>query len=224
MALISNPQSAIRNSRFMIHLHTPSHSPDAAAIGRAVEILRLGGIVAYPTDTLYGLAVDPRSAAAVAKLFAIKGRDARVALPLVAADLAQAEHVGRIGPLERRLAARFWPGPLTLVVPANAALTPALLAGGDTVAVRVPAHPVAQALARAFEFAIPATSANLSGAPATADPQDVCGALGHHLDLLLDAGPAPGGPPSTIVRIVGDTPVLLRRGAIAWERVLESLQ
>jgi L-threonylcarbamoyladenylate synthase len=208
----------------MIRQAINSDAPEPAAIARAVEILRLGGVVAFPTDTLYGLAVDPRSAIAVATLFTIKGRDAQVALPLIAADVQQAETIGELGDIERRLAAAFWPGPLTLVLPARHELTPAALGGGDTVAVRVPAHGVARALARAFGFAITATSANLSGASATADPDAVHAAFGDRLDLLFDAGLAPGGPPSTIVRIDRGRPTLVRAGAIAWERVLESLQ
>ena len=208
----------------MIRQAITSETPEPAAIARAVEILRLGGVVAFPTDTLYGLAVDPRSAAAVAKVFAIKARDAQIAVPLVAADVQQVEAAGRMGDVERRLAATFWPGPLTLVLPASDALAPAALGGGDTVAVRVPAHPVARTLADAFGFAITATSANPSGLPPTADPDDVRAALGDRLDLLLDGGRAPGGPPSTIVRIDRGRPTLVRAGAIAWDRVLESLQ
>ena len=196
----------------------------SAAIAQAVEILRRGGVVAYPTDTLYGLAVEPRRAAAVAKLFAIKGREAQVALPLIAADMQQVETVGELGEIERRLARAFWPGPLTLVLAARRELTAAALGGGHTVAVRVPAHTVARALAHAFGFAITATSANVSGAPATANPDDVHASFGDRLDLLLDGGRAPGGPPSTIVRIDRGGPSLVRAGAIAWDRVLESLQ
>jgi L-threonylcarbamoyladenylate synthase len=197
---------------------------EPASIARAVEILHLGGVVAYPTDTFYGLAVDPRIDVAVGKLFDIKGRDARMAVPLIAADLHQAEEVGRFGAVERHLADAFWPGPLTLVVPATSAVTPAALAGGATVAVRVPAHPVARALAQAFGFCITATSANLSGAPPSASASAVRASLANRVDLLLDAGDAPGGPPSTIVTLDGTRPILIRAGAIAWDRVLESLQ
>jgi L-threonylcarbamoyladenylate synthase len=208
----------------MIHQPVNPDAPERTAIARAVEILQLGGVVAYPTETLYGLAVDPRSEVAVRKLFEIKGRDARVALPLIAADLPQAEAVGTFGAVERQLADAFWPGPLTLVVPASASIAPAALAGGETVAVRVSAHPVARALARAFGFCLTATSANVSGATATAHPGEVRASLGARIALLLDAGDAPGGSPSTIVRIESGRPQLVRAGAIAWDRVLESLQ
>lgn len=201
-----------------------THDPAPAVIARAAEILRLGGVVAYPTDTLYGLAVDPRSRAALGNLFEVKGRDARAAIPLIAADAEQADQVGRLGRVERQLAQVFWPGPLTLVVPATAAVEPALLGGGDTVAVRVPAHTVARALAHAFGFCVTSTSANRSGAPPAATAAAVSATLRDRVDLLLDGGDAPGGPPSTIVRVDGGRPTLLRAGAIAWERVLESLE
>lgn len=199
-------------------------SADAAAVAPAVEILRTGGIVAYPTDTLYGLAVDPRNDDAVARLFAVKGRDARVALPLIASDLEQARAVGSFGALETRLAERFWPGPLTIVVPARAALSAQLLAGGPTVAIRVPDHRLARALAAAFRHSITATSANVTGQPPASRADEIGQAVLGKLDLVLDGGPSPGGPPSTIVEIVAGLPRLRRAGAIVWDRVLESLQ
>ena len=208
----------------MIHQPVSSTAPEPAAIARAVEVLRLGGIVAYPTDTLYGLAVDPRSDIAARRLFGVKERDAKVAVPLIAADVEQVDQAGRLGPVERRLAAGWWPGPLTLVLPATPAITPAILGSGETIAVRVPAHPVACALADAFGFCITSTSANLSGAPAPADPAMVRDTLADRIDLLLDGGALRGGPASTIVRIDNGRPTLVRAGAIAWERVLESLE
>src|SRR5690348_994092 len=122
--------------------------PDPDVIARAVEILRRGGIVAYPTDTLYGLAIDPRNGDAVRRLFALKRRRPDAALPLIAADAAQAAAAGRFDAASRRLAARWWPGPLTVVVPASAAIHRDALAGGASVAMRVPAHAVARELAR----------------------------------------------------------------------------
>jgi L-threonylcarbamoyladenylate synthase len=197
--------------------------PDPASIAHAAEVLRLGGVVAYPTDTLYGLAVDPRQDAAVDRLFEIKGRNVELAVPLVAASLEQARRAGRFAPTDLRLARRFWPGPLTLVVPAQHGLPARLLAGGTTVAVRVPAHAVARSLAAAFGYAVTATSANLSGQPAASTAGEVIATLGSEVDLLLDAGAAPGGPPSTIVEVTSHAVRLRRAGAIAWERVLESL-
>src|SRR5574338_109553 len=163
------------------------------AIDCAVGVLRDGGVVAYPTDTLYGLAVDPRRDDAVEKLFAVKGRDLSAAIPLIAADQAQAERVAEFGDVERQLAAAFWPGPLSIVAPARSGLSPLVLAGRTNVAVRVPAHAIAAGLAAAFGFCVTATSANLSGEPATADPAIVTRTLAGRVDFVLDEGRAPGG-------------------------------
>lgn len=197
--------------------------PEPEAIAKAVEVLRAGGVVAFPTDTLYGLAVDPRDADAIERLFALKGRALTVAVPLIATDLEQALRAAEFGPRQRRAADIFWPGPLSLVVPARPSLSPMALAGGNTVAIRVPAHVVARELARAFGFCVTATSANRSGHA----PTDSADAVVHAVpgvDLLLDAGHAPGGAPSTIMAFDNDGPVLLRAGALAWDRVLKSLQ
>jgi len=196
-----------------------------ADLAPAVAWLRAGGVVAMPTDTFYGLAVDPRSPAAVAAVFDVKGRDAAAALPLVGASLAQVDaHCGPMTAATRRLAETYWPGPLSLILDAPSAMAAAVHAGARTVAVRVPAQPVARALAEAAGHVLTATSANRRGAPPAAD----AGALG---DLgrdprvfVVDGGASPGGPPSTIVDARGARPVLVRAGAIAWERVLESIR
>jgi L-threonylcarbamoyladenylate synthase len=196
----------------------------AAALAPAVGVLRRGGIVAYATDTLYGLAVDPRSPEAVERLFAAKGRDARAAVPLIAATLEQAPLAALLTERDLRVARIFWPGPLSLVAPAHVSIAGAALGGGTTVAIRVPAHDVARALAAAFGFCITATSANPSGLPPACTADEVAAALAGHVDVLLDSGPAPGGPPSTIVDLRHEPPTLVRAGAIAWDRVLESLE
>lgn len=208
----------------MIRLYLDPVAPDARAIARAAEVLSNGGVVAYPTDTLYGLAVDPRRRSAMNNLFEIKGRSASQPIPLIAASLEQAERsAGRLPAIGRTLATRFWPGPLTLVIEASTALAAALHSDNGRVAVRVPAHAIARALAEAAGYVVTSTSANRSGEPAPAAADEVAAGLGEVVDLLLDGGAAPGGPPSTIVDIAGPEPVLLRAGAIAWERVLESL-
>ena len=198
-------------------------SPDARAFAAALEVLHAGGIAAYPTDTLYALAVDPRRDAAVERLFQVKGRAADIAIPLIAGSVEQAARAGRLGKPELRLAAALWPGPLTLVVPAVDALSRRVLAGGTTVAIRVPAHPVARALAAAFGFCITATSANISGQRPAITADNVVAALDDRIDVIVDGGPAPGGLPSTIMEITTGGPRLIRAGAIAWKRVLESL-
>lgn len=199
--------------------------PDRHALSQAASIIRDGGIVAYPTDTLYGLAANPWSAAAMAQLYRIKGRPVDAAIPLIAAGIAQIEAAGgRLGSISRRLAEGFWPGPLTLILPAWAGLDPGVHAGLGTVAVRVPDHPVARMLAELHGGLITSTSANRSGEPATVDPEQVRRTLGAGLDALIDAGPSPGGPPSTIVDAGGREPRLVRAGAVPWHRVLEFLE
>lgn len=206
----------------MIRMRVSSALDSDRAIAAAIETLRVG-VVAYPTDTLYGLAVDPRSEAAVERLFDVKGRDRSQAIPLIAADLEQAQRAGDFGRDELRLASAFWPGPLAIVVRAHDTLARSVVAADGTVAIRVPAHDLARALAAALGFCITATSANPSGQPPTASPDIVAGTLRDRIDVLLDGGDAPGGPPSTIVAIRDGRPTLVRAGAIAWERVLESL-
>jgi L-threonylcarbamoyladenylate synthase len=198
-------------------------APDAGMLAAAAAVLRAGGVVAYPTDTLYGLAVDPRSDAAVARLFAIKGRGASSPIALIAGDPRTAEHAGAFGALERRLAAAFWPGPLTVVVPATGNMAAALAPGG-TIGVRVPAHAVARQLSLAFGECITATSANRTGWPACVTADEVAAAVGEHVDVLIDAGPTAGGAPSTVVEVVLGRVTLHRAGAVPWSRVLESVE
>ena len=192
--------------------------PQRDAIQEAAKWIVNGGVVAMPTDTLYGLAANPFSADAIARVFLVKGRDAERALPLIAADAAQvAVHLGALSPLAARLAERFWPGPLTLLVAAPASLAKAVTGGTGKVGVRVPADAVARAICAVAGQPVTATSANVSGRPATADPDDVERTLGSRIDLLIDTGPTRGGPASTIVDVTGAKPVLVRAGAISWQ-------
>jgi L-threonylcarbamoyladenylate synthase len=193
-------------------------------IDRAATVLRRGGVVAYPTDTLYGLAVDPRSTAAVEKLFKVKERTPGHPIPLIAADMAQVEQAGVMTPVARRLAETFWPGPLSMVLEAGAQIVPWVKALDESIAIRIPASQPARALARAFGFCITSTSANLSGEAPTADPIEVALSLDDRIDFLLDRGLAPGGAPSTIVDARGPAVRLVRAGAVPWDRVLESLE
>jgi L-threonylcarbamoyladenylate synthase len=199
--------------------------PDGEALKDAAAVLARGGVVVFPTDTLYGLAVDPWRHDAVARLFALKRRDARLAVPLIAADVAQVEAwLGALGSAGARLAAAFWPGPLTLVLDARPGLDPALLGEGPSVAVRVPAHAVATGLAGALGRPVTSTSANRSGQLPSARVADLPAALVAEVDLVLDAGPCRGGAPSTIVDVRRGEVVLIRAGAVPWDRVVESLR
>ena len=203
-------------------LQVDPHDPDPAVIRQAGDLIRAGLVVAYPTDTLYGLAVDPRNAAAVRRRFDLKGRPESSALTLIAADVAQVRAAGDMTEAAERLAARWWPGPLTIAIRARAVIAAETLAGGRTVAVRVPDHRVASALARDAGFCVTATSANRSGAPAASAPKEVADALAD-VDAILDAGPARGGLPSTIVDASARAVTLVRAGAVPWDRVLRSL-
>ena len=203
-------------------LRVSPHSPDDAIIREAAEMIRDGLVVAYPTDTLYGLAVDPRNAAAVRRLFALKGRPETSALTLIASGREQVMDCAEMSAHGGRLASQFWPGPLTILLRAKPIVAVEVLAGGTTVGVRVPAHPVAVALARAAGVCITATSANRSGQPPATTADGVAAAL-PGIDAIVDGGPARGGPPSTIVDASEREVTLVRAGAVPFERVLNSL-
>jgi L-threonylcarbamoyladenylate synthase len=206
----------------MIHLRITQSQVAAEDLAPAVRALRNGGVVAFPTETFYGLAVDPRSPAAVAKIFALKQRAPDQPLPLIASDIEQvADHVGTLTPLAARLAWRGWPGPLTLIIPASPHLSEAVHLSTGKIAVRVPGDAVARALAARVGHAVTSTSANISGEPPSATPDRVVASMGSGIDVLIDTGPTPAGLPSTIVDATGDVPVLVRAGAIPWDRVLE---
>jgi L-threonylcarbamoyladenylate synthase len=193
----------------------PQH-PDAAILARAAQLIRDGLLVAYPTETFYGLACDPRRVDAVDRVFEAKGRPDRMALPLLAGDRAAAEGcVREIPDAARRLMESFWPGPLTLVLAARDDFPPRLLGGGRTVGVRVSPHPVASSLARAVGSAIVATSANRSGQPPPSTAQEVVNALGREVSLILDSGPTLGGSASTVLDLTVDPPRLVRSGPIS---------
>jgi L-threonylcarbamoyladenylate synthase len=195
---------------------------DAALAGRiseAAAVLRRGGVIAYPTETFYGLGALASDGAAVARLVRAKGRPDGKPLPLLGADLAQLEAVAEFSPLARRLAAAFWPGPLTLVLPARPGLHPAITGGSGTVGVRVTSGVVASALAVAAGGALVSTSANPSGQPPPTAATGLDGALRARLDLVLDGGATPGGRPSTVVAIEEGRLTLLRPGAVAVEAV-----
>lgn len=209
----------------MVSYQMNPERPDPETLSRVAALIRSGGVVAYPTDTLYGLAADPASRTAIEQLYRIKGRPVDQPIPLIGAGERQVvEHAGALAPLAARLAHHFWPGPLTLVLPAWAGLAEAVTAGTGTAAIRVPAHPLARALAEACGWPITSTSANRTGERAPSLPDDVRRVLGGELDAIVDGGPAPGGPPSTIVDVTGASPRLIRAGAVPWERVLKCLQ
>jgi L-threonylcarbamoyladenylate synthase len=197
------------------------------ALGHARMAIARGGIVAFPTETFYALGADPAREDGVAAIFAAKGRAAGEALPLIAADVQAARRVAaEWSDRADRLATAFWPGPLTIVVPVRAgAVVPGVTAGRDTIAVRVPGHPLARALAAAApDGLLTATSANRSGSPALSTADEVERVLGPGVALVIDGGPSAGGLASTIVDLIGAAPRLIRQGPVPFDRVLESLR
>jgi L-threonylcarbamoyladenylate synthase len=183
-------------------------------LGTLRELLGRGGLLAIPTESSYGIAVDPRSERGVASVYAVKSRDAGKPLPVVVADLAQAEALGVDveHPLVRR-AQRFWPAPLTVVAPLRGGSSLPAAAGRADLAVRIPAHEPLLHLLRRLGHALTATSANRSGEPPLLDPGEVAEWLGGHDAVVVDGGVLPGGAPSTMVSWRAGEPVVLRRGA-----------
>lgn len=195
-------------------------SADPEAVEKAVSLLRAGRVIAHPTDTVYGVAADAGNADAVALLYEVKRRPRDKAIPLLLADADNVNRVAaHIPEIAHVLAARFWPGGLTMVVPAADWLPDVLTAGGDTVAVRLPDHDVPRELARRLGRPLAATSGNLSGHPSPVTAGDVAKQLGDRIPLVLDAGPAPGGVASTVVDLTGDRPRILRDGAISRDEL-----
>ncbi len=199
----------------------PSVSP--AILARAVELLRAGRLVAFPTETVYGLGADASNPDAVARIFEAKGRpaDHPLIVHLAAADAIDAWAVD-VPPLARTLAAACWPGPLTLVLRRSASVPDAVTGGLPTVGLRVPAHPVALRLLRAFGGGIAAPSANRFGTVSPTTAAHVRESLGDRVDLVLDGGPSTVGVESTIVDLSGDAPAILRPGGLPRE-VLEAI-
>jgi L-threonylcarbamoyladenylate synthase len=194
---------------------------NAETIAKAAACLRSGGLVAMPTETVYGLAADATSDAAVAKVFAAKGRPAFNPLIAHVLDLEAARRDAIFRSDAERLARAFWPGPLTLVLPAAAACRVSLLAraGLDTLALRSPSHETARALMSAAGVPLAAPSANRSGAVSPTTAPHVLADLDGRIDWILDAGPSRHGLESTIVGCLGEDPLLLRPGAIPREAI-----
>ena len=196
----------------------------AVAIGRdiahAVAILKRGGLVAFPTETVYGLGADARSPQAVGRIYAAKGRPSNHPVIVHLAGAAQlAEWSSDVTPLAQKLAARFWPGPLTLILRRAAGVGDFVTGGQDTVGLRVPSHPVAQALLEAFGGGIAAPSANRFGRVSTTTAQHVAQELGERVDYVLDGGASEIGIESTIIDAGGAQPVLLRPGQLSVREI-----
>lgn len=201
--------------------------PDTAeGIRRAADLLREGRLVAFPTETVYGLGADARNDRAVARIFEAKGRPRFNPLIVHLPDIDAVARVAALGDAAERLAVAFWPGPLTLVLPLreDAGISPLVSAGLSTVAIRVPAHPLAQALLRAFGGPVAAPSANPSGRISPTRAEHVLAGLGGRIAAVLDGGACPVGVESTIVDVTGSgAPRLLRPGGLPLEALEDCL-
>ncbi|MSQ88138.1 MAG: threonylcarbamoyl-AMP synthase [Betaproteobacteria bacterium] len=193
-------------------------------VRRAAEILRAGGLVAFPTETVYGLGADASNAAAVARLYASKGRPAEHPVIVHFADAERAfEWVREMPEAAKKLAARFWPGPLTMILKRSAKAQDFVTGGQDSVGLRVPSHPVAQDLLREFGGGVAAPSANLFGKLSPTAAHHVLEDLSGRIDLILDGGASEVGIESTIVDLSGGSAVLLRPGGITKAQLAEVL-
>jgi L-threonylcarbamoyladenylate synthase len=183
-------------------------------IEKGVEVLRKGGVIAFPTDTVYGLGADAFNPTAVARIYEIKNRPRHQPLPVLIADVKQLTAlVEPIPEIAWLLAKRFWPGGLTLILP-KANSVPAYLAPESTIAVRVPNHPVCLALIQHLRNPIIGTSANISGQPSALTAQEVEQQLGEKIDFVIDGGKCPSGKESTILDVTCEPPAILRQGTI----------
>ena len=199
--------------------------PDPHGIAQAADILRAGGLVAFPTETVYGLGGDARSDLAAAGIFAAKGRPRFNPLIVHVASVGEARRIARFTPEAERLAAAFWPGPLTLVLPLRpeAGIAPLVTAGLGTVAVRMPAHPLARDLLAAFGGPVAAPSANPSGKLSPTRAEDVLDGLAGRIDAVLDGGACPVGLESTIIGLDDGAAALLRPGGLPAEAIAACL-
>jgi L-threonylcarbamoyladenylate synthase len=191
-----------------------------AAFSRATEILASGGVVAYPTETFYGLGANATNEKAIRKIYAIKGRNFKSPLALII------DEVGSLYPLVREVPAsalklmqEFWPGPLTIVFSASDKILPVLTAQTGKIGVRVSGHPGARAIARLLGAPLTATSANLSGAAECSEASEVLKQIGDKIDAVIDAGKTAGGRGSTIIDVTLNPPVILREGIIAAQTI-----
>jgi L-threonylcarbamoyladenylate synthase len=185
-------------------------------IEKGIEIIRKGGVVAFPTDTVYGVGAGAYIESAIKRIFEVKNRPPEMALPLLLADAAQIHEVATCVPAYAwRLIERFLPGGLTLVVFRTMIVKDIVTAGGDTVAIRIPDHPVPIELIKGCGMPIVGTSANLSGRPNALTVDEVRDQIGNQVDLVIEGGPEPGGKESTVVDVTGELPVILRAGAIS---------
>jgi L-threonylcarbamoyladenylate synthase len=192
-------------------------NPEADLLAQSVKILKAGGVIAYPTETFYGLGVDARNLEAIEKLFAVKGRDFRNPIPIIIANVSDLDRiVTAIPDLGRKLIDRFWPGPLTLIFGAALSIPDRLTAGTGKIGIRISSNPIARLLAQQLSGPLTSTSANRSGQKECVTAREVLEKIGDELDCIIDGGKTPGGKGSTILDITREPPVVLRAGVIDY--------
>jgi L-threonylcarbamoyladenylate synthase len=190
-------------------------NPDASLIAKAVAVLKMGGVIAFPTETFYGLGVDGQNQEAIKKIFQIKGRDFKQPISIIIGSAGDLQEIVSDPPgIAGKLMQTFWPGPLTLIFKASPSVSPLLTAGTGKIGVRISSHPIANALAEELGHPVTATSANLSGAPECSSADEVIHAIGDLVDLVIDGGPTPGISGSTILNVTTSPPLILREGVI----------
>jgi L-threonylcarbamoyladenylate synthase len=192
---------------------------DPECARHAARLLRQGSLVCYPTDTVYGIGALASEAAAVKRLFAVKGRQPDKALPVLIADTSQAPTLAEVSPLARALMQAFWPGGLTIVMPKRAGFRSAALAGGHTVALRVPDCDIVRDIIRLLGEPVTGTSANRSGSRAPLTAAEAAFQMGELVELVIDGGRTPGAIESTVVDLTEGAPRILREGAVSGEEI-----
>jgi L-threonylcarbamoyladenylate synthase len=199
--------------------------PDELIIARAVEILSEGGVIAYPTETFYGLGADGENEEAIKKIFLIKKRDRTNPIPVIIGDESRLKHlVADIPGNAHALMKNFWPGPLTLVFRTSQNVSPLLTAGTGKIGIRISSHPIATLLAKGLSRALTATSANISDAEECTTAEEVLHHLGKRIAAVIDGGKTPGGTGSTILDITETPPVILRKGAVSVSKIKNTLK
>ncbi|MHB9098140.1 MAG: L-threonylcarbamoyladenylate synthase [Syntrophales bacterium] len=207
-----------------VHLKCDPVNPDEKVLAEAVNILRRGGVVAFPTETFYGLGADAHQGAAVEKIFHLKGRNAQNPISVIVDNDRQAILlVDEVPPAAQLLMQAFWPGPLTMLLHASPSVLPRLTGGTGKIGIRVSSHRVAHMLAKGLAGPLTATSANLSGERECSTAEEVIRAFGERLDAVIDGGETAGGLGSTILDVTVSPPVVRREGVVSRREIIDAL-
>ena len=205
-------------------LKPDADNSEERVLSRATEILAGGGIIAYPTETFYGLGADATNEKAIKKIFAVKGRDFKNPISLIIGKPDDIYPLVRdIPESAKKLMAAFWPGALTIVFQASNKISPLLTAGSGKIGLRISSHPIAETIVQKLKKPLTATSANLSGAPECSLASEVIKQIGDKVDAILDWGETQGGKASTIIDVTCDPPVILREGTISRKIIEECI-